>query len=212
MEIKIAIADDHPMIIGGLKNLFIDYPNIKLDNAYPDGMSLMHGLEASLPDILLLDIELPDKNGDELAPIIRKKYPKLKVIALTNFNSAMYVYNMLRYGVNGYVLKNSSPEILIKAIETIHFGEEFIDPVLIERLQQFNSKLGKEVGQKPSLTMREKEVLQLIVNGATTKEISEQLFIGIRTIEYYRSNLFLKLEVKNMAALIKKTLELGLVE
>lgn len=212
MKIRIAIADDHPMIIGGLKNMLAAYPHIELEGTYGTGAELLKGLQQQLPDVLLLDIQLPDKTGDELATTILKKYPELKILTLTNFNSMLYVHNMLRIGVKGYILKTTDPETLIKAIEEVHKGEEFIDQAVKGKLGQYATKMKKEANLRPTLTLREKEILKLTVNGNTIQEISEKLFIGLRTVEYYRSNLLLKLEVKNMAALIKKALELGLAE
>ena len=212
MKIRIAIADDHPMIIGGLQNMLSAYPHIVLEGAYNNGAELLKGLQEKLPDVLLLDIQLPDKTGDELATIILKKYPEQKILTLTNFNSMLYVHNMLRIGVKGYILKTTDPETLIKAIEQVHEGEEFIDQAVKGKLTQYATKMKKEANLRPTLTLREKEILKLTVNGDTIQEISDKLFIGLRTVEYYRSNLLLKLEVKNMAALRKKALEMGLAE
>ncbi len=212
MNINIAIADDHPMIIGGLQNMISVYPQITLVGTYCNGATLLEGLQQVQPDVLLLDIQLPDKTGDLLAPIILKKYPEIRILALTNLNSALYVHNMLRMGVLGYVLKNTDPGMVIKAIEAVYRKEQFIDPALKENLEQFTVRMKREAALKPALTLREKEILRLTVNGDTIQEISEKLFIGLRTVEYYRSNLFLKLDVKNMAGLIKKALLLGLSE
>lgn len=212
MKIRIAIADDHPMIIGGLQNMLSAYPHIVLEGAYNNGAELLKGLQDRLPDVLLLDIQLPDKTGDELATIILKKYPEQKILTLTNFNSMLYVHNMMRIGVKGYILKTTDPETLIKAIQQIYEGNEFIDQAVKGKLTQYATRMKKEANLRPTLTLREKEILKLTVNGDTIQEISEKLFIGLRTVEYYRSNLLLKLEVKNMAALIKKALEMGLAE
>jgi two-component system secretion response regulator SsrB len=212
MNINIAIADDHPMIIGGLQNMISVYPHITLVGAYYNGAELLNGLQQAQPDVLLLDIQLPDKTGDLLAPIILKKHPDIRILALTNLNSTLYIHNMLRIGVLGYVLKNTDPGLVIKAIESVYRGEQFIDPSMQEKLAQFTLRMKREAALKPALTLREKEILRLTVNGDTIQEISEKLFIGLRTVEYYRSNLFLKLDVKNMAGLIRKALLLGLSE
>jgi DNA-binding NarL/FixJ family response regulator len=212
MNINIAIADDHPMIIGGLQNMLSAYNHIKLIGFYSNGEELLQGLKEAQPDVLLLDIQLPDKTGDVLAQIIVKKYPDMCIMALTNMDSALYAHNMLRIGVLGYVLKNTDPGMVIKAIETVYRREPFVDPSIREKLEQFRARMKKEGALKPTLTLREQEILKLTVDGDTIQEISQKLFIGLRTVEYYRSNLFLKLDVKNMAGLIKKALELGLSE
>lgn len=188
------------------------YPQIILTGTYSNGAALLEGLQQAQPDVLLLDIQLPDKTGDVLAPLILKKHPEVRILALTNLDSALYVHNMLRMGAKGYVLKNTDPGVVIKAIETVYEGKEFIDPSMQEKLGQFTVRMKREAALKPALTLREKEILKLTVNGDTIQEISEKLFIGLRTVEYYRSNLFLKLDVKNMAGLIRKALLLGLTE
>ena len=188
------------------------YPHIELIAAFADGAALVAGMETQLPDVLLLDIHLPDKTGDALTPLLLKKHPGLKILALTNIDSTLYVHNMLRLGAMGYLLKNTDPSMVIQAIETVHKGAQFIDPSLSNKLAQFTSRAKKGASMKPSLTVREKEILQLTVHGDTIQEISSKLFIGLRTVEYYRSNLFLKLDVKNMASLIRKTIELGILE
>ena len=212
MSINIAIADDHPMIIGGLKSLLVGYNHLNLVGTYPNGNELLEGLPKIKADVLLLDIQLPDKTGDLLAPVILKQYPELHILVLTNLSSPLYLHNLLRMGVSGYVLKNSDPDVLIRAIEAVHGGSEFIDASLQDKLNQFRLRMRKEAAVKPTLTLREMEILRMTVNGDTMPEISRKLFIGLRTVEYYRGNLFLKLEVKNLAGLIRKALELGLVE
>src|SRR5690606_23240810 len=109
--------DDHPMIIGGVQNMLSNYSHIVLTGIYSNGEELLAGLENSLPDVLLLDIQLPDKTGDELAPLILKKYPNLRILTLTNLNSSLYIHNMLKHGVKGYILKTSDPKTVIKGIE-----------------------------------------------------------------------------------------------
>ncbi len=212
MNIRIAIADDHPMIIGGLQNMLAGYPHIILSATYNDGKTLLAGLESDVPDVLLLDIQLPGKAGDRLAPQILKKYPDLRILTLTNMDSMLYVYNMLRIGVHGYVLKTSDPDTVINAIESIFRGEQFLDPRLEDKLKHYEFRQKKEKALRPSLTLKEKDILRLIVNGCTIREISEKLFIGVRTVEYYRTSLFAKMEVKNMAGLIRKALESGLTD
>ncbi len=211
--IHIAIADDHPMIIGGLENILSRYPHIVLTGTYNNGTSLLEGLrEDGAPDVLLLDIQLPDITGDELTPLILKKHPGVRIIILTNFDSALYVNNMLRRGVHGYLLKTSEKEVLIKAIETVYGGGSYLEPQLHDKMQQLEEREQKAVSSKSTLTNREKEILQYIVNGDTCPEIAEKLFLSVSTVENYRVRIMVKLEVRNTAALVKKALTLGLAE
>jgi DNA-binding NarL/FixJ family response regulator len=212
MQIRIAIADDHPMIIDGLQNMVRNYPHLRLTGAYPDGATLLESIGQDTPDVLLLDIQLPDLTGDHLAPAILKKYPDIRILILTNLDSTLSLYNMMRLGVKGYALKTTDQKTLIRAIETVYRGEEFLEPPLQERLYQFTLRMKKNAAIKPTLTPREKEILQLIINGNTGQEIADKLCIGFRTVEHYRENILLKLDAKNTAMLVKKALTLGLAE
>jgi DNA-binding NarL/FixJ family response regulator len=212
MNIRVAIADDHPMIISGLQNMLSNYPHILLCNTYTTGTALLEDLKSTLPDVLLLDIQLPDITGDKLASVILKKYPEVKILILTNLDSTLYVHNMLRNGVHGYILKNIEPKILTEAIETVYNGGEYVDPLLKEKLEHFKLHMKKESYLAPKLTIREREILQLIVNGNTSEEIAQKLFISHGTVEHYRINILLKMDVKNTAALVKKALTLGYAE
>ncbi len=209
MQIKIAFADDHPMIIKGLHNILANYPHIALIATYPNGTELLEGLKQQVPDVLLLDIQLPGKTGDELAPIILKKYPEIRILALTNFDSTLHVSNMLRQGVHGYLLKNAEEDVLIHAIETVYLGKTFLEERMKEKLHSLDIRITKTVSTKSMLTPREKEVLQLIVNGDTSQEVADKLFLSLHTVENYRTSIMLKMDVKNMAGLIRKALREG---
>jgi DNA-binding NarL/FixJ family response regulator len=212
MDIKVSIVDDHPLVINGLQNMFAHYPFITLSGTYNDGDALLEGLTKELPDVLLLDIQMPGKTGDELLPTLLKKYTGLKIIALTNFDSTLYANNMFKLGVKGYVLKSADEKVIVKAIETVYNGGSFIEEGLKEKMAQLEEKIAKSVFSKFSLTPREIDVLKHIVNGETSQEIANKLFLSLRTVENYRLNIQLKLEVKNTAMLVKKALQMGLVD
>jgi DNA-binding NarL/FixJ family response regulator len=213
MSIRIAIADDHPMIIKGLENMLSHYPHLELTGRYANGTELLERLKAgNVPDILLLDIQMPGQTGDELAPVLLKKYPELKILVLTNFESTLYLNNMLRHGVRGYLLKNTEEDILISAIQTVYEGGEFVEPSMKEKLRQLTVKMKREAGLKSSISLREKEILTCIVNGLTSEEIAEKLFLSVNTVNNYRLNMLLKLDANNTATLVKKALTLGLVD
>ncbi len=210
MKIRIAIADDHPMIIDGLKHMLAAQPHISLEAIYNTGEALLEGLGRQQPELLLLDIQLPGITGDQLVPIITRKFPDIKILTLTSNDSALYIYNMLKAGVKGYILKNSASAHIIKAIEAVYKGEQYLEPALREKLDRFAIKMKNKEGLKPSLTAKEKEVLLLTIEGYSIQEIAEKIFLGQRTVEYYRSNLLLKLDARNLADLIRKALEHGL--
>lgn len=212
MQIKVSVTDDHPLVISGLKAMLTRHEHIQLIGCYDNGQMLLKGLEEQLPDILLLDIQMPDKTGDSLTPIILKKYPSLKIIIVTNFDSALYVNNMMKLGVHGYVLKSAEEKVIIKAIEDVYNGKTYIEDPLKLKMELLQNSVAKSVFAKVSLTPREKEVLQHIANGYTNQEIADILFLSVRTVENYRLNIQLKLNAKNTAILVKTALQLGLLD
>ena len=212
MKINVMIVDDHPMIIDGLRNMLSGYGHVSLIGAFNDGEALLQGLLEKQPDVLLLDIQLPGKPGDELVPVILKKYPEISILALTNYNSALYITTMFRQGALGYLLKTTQQHTLIEAIETVYRKETFIEPSLKEKLQKENGQHNKNIYARLSLTIREKEIIHLLAAGKSNQEIADALFIGYNTVRNYRARIFAKLEVNTISELVKKVLTLGLDE
>ncbi len=210
MNINLTIADDHPVVLHGIQRMLQDAAHIRVFDICYNGGDLLLCLKKQQPDVLLIDIQMPGKNGDELAKIINEEYPRISILALTNMNQTFHVRNMLMSGALGYLLKSSDPHILLKAIETVYSGKQFIDPVMKEMMLE-ESIVVRNV-DTPALTLREKEMLELIVNEYTSQEIAEKLCLSNRTIENYRLNLQFKLGVKNTAGLVRKAIQLGLVE
>ena len=212
MKIKIAIADDHPLVISGVNHILSNCGDMEIAGSYANGKELLSGLAQSQPDVLLLDIRMPGQTGDELAEIINKLYPRIRMLALTNQDNVYYIKNMLRKGVLGYILKTTQEEILLDAIRTVYRGERYLETVLKEKmiLDSFQSKT--QSSEDPVLSKREKEVLQYISADLTSQEIADKLFVSKRTIDSYRLSLLMKLGVKNVAALVKKGIQLGLID
>jgi DNA-binding NarL/FixJ family response regulator len=208
--IKVSITDDHPLVIEGLQNVLRRYAHISLLSSYLDGDALMEGLKKQTPDVLLLDIQMPGKTGDMLTPVILKRYPDLKIITLTNFDSTLYASNMFKLGVHGYLLKSADEQTIINAIETVYNGETFLEETMKQKMEQVEQEA--TLFTKVSLTPREKDVLKHIVYGKTAQEIADKMFLSIRTVENYRLNIQRKLSAKNTAALVRKALQMGLVE
>lgn len=212
-QIKLAIADDHQVVLSGIQNMLKPFSHIILCGQYGSGSALLAGLELQQPDILLLDIQMPDKSGDDLARTILKKYPRIKILVLTVFDTPFYIRSMMQSGCQGYLLKNTDQRTLIEAIETLHNDGQYIEPALKEQLLQNMLRLKKQHAQAvPILTRREKDILQLIVGELTSQEIADKLFLSLRTVEKYRLNIMQKMRVKNTAGLVKAALELGLVD
>ncbi len=210
MHIRIAIIDDHPMVISGLKSLLYYYKNIEIIATYTEGTELLQGLVREQPDVLLLDICMPGKTGNELTRIISQKYPDIRILALTSLDVSYHVKDMLDHGCLGYLLKKTDQQTLIHAIEEVYIGHQYIDDSLKEQMVEVMMNTRK-AGGIPSLTRREKEILQYVASGLTNADIAKKLFLSLRTVKNHRFNLLQKLDVKNSAELIKIAMEAGLV-
>ncbi len=210
--INVAITDDHPLILNGITEIIESTPDMRLSGAYLSAEETAVGLALNTPDILLLDINLPDGNGLDLCKVYTKLYPKMRIIALTTYNQTLIVKGMIQNGAAGYLLKNTSKEELIAAITTVNNGGQYLQEDIKEVL--LSSALGgkKQSSFIPKLTRREKEVLALIVDQHTTAEIAEILFVSPKTVESHRLNLIQKLGVRNTAGLVKEALIKGLLD
>jgi DNA-binding NarL/FixJ family response regulator len=205
--INLAITDDQVIILNGLQKILADVPNIRINGIYNNGDELLEALVKQQPDVLLLDIQMPGKSGIELAAIITKTYKNIKIIALTNIDVLAQIKKILQQGVLGYLLKDASPEIIVKAIETVYDGDQYIQEDLKQQLLNSLSMLNA----KQIVTRREKEILQMIVDEFTNQEIADKLYLSLRTVENHRNNLLQKLKVKNTAGLVKVAIQEGLV-
>ncbi|MET6999976.1 response regulator transcription factor [Chitinophaga defluvii] len=212
MQIKLAITDDHLMVINGLKTMLAPYPHISVVYDTTCAGNLLQALSQVQPDVLLLDIQMPDMDGMELCKQVRKSYPAIRIIALTNFMESHYIKQMLRNGAMGYLLKNTDQATLLTAIEKVYAGEQYLDATL-----QRNMLTEMITGQKRTaydipLTRREKEILKLIAEEHSNQEIADMLYISLRTVETHRLNLTQKLAVKNTAGLVKEAIKRGLAD
>lgn len=212
MDINIAIADDHPLIGEGIRHIFSNYKHLNLHQVYPNGTALLDGLHGFVPDVLILDIQLGDTNGDELIQKVLDLYPQLNVLVFTNFDSPMYAEKMMYLGAKGFLLKTANESSLVTAIETIHTGTSYLERDMAEKIAQLNQRNKRFLTTKTALTLREKQVLQLIVEGFTDAEIASNLFLGLETIKHYRKTLLLKLDAKNTASLVNIALKQGLAK
>lgn len=203
MNIKIAIADDHPMVAEGISKMLARYPQVEITAQYPTGAALLEGLKQQQPDVLLLDIHFPDTTGNELVRIIAPQYPQLKILALTSVDNPFEVQDMMQHGCSGYVQKTIASETLVQAIETVYRGEQFLEPAIKEALVRAMLQPGHKNLQDMKLTTREQEILELICDGLTNIDIGQKLFLSHRTIENYRLTLFQKFGVNNATRLVK---------
>jgi len=203
--IKVFIADDHKMVVKSLSNLINESEIAKVADIYYNLKSCRAGLAKSLPDVLLLDIGMPDGDGVEFCAEITKIYHGLKVIMLTSYKEFNVAKRALHNGALGYVLKNAEPEEIFAAIETVSKGEQFlceeIDILLKSKLKE------QVIWYSP----REKEILQNIADGYTTKEIADKIFRDDETVKTFRKNLLIKFAAKNTSEMVKKAYEQNLI-
>lgn len=213
MPISITIIDDHPLATNGIASMLMPFGQLTILDTFNSADALLEGLKTRQPDVLLLDIMLPGQSGRDIAPVIKSRYPAIKIIALTSLDAPSMVSGMMRRGCSGYLLKDTSQETLVAAIEAVYQGQEFIEPSLkeklLENITRFQSNKTERLAHQ--LTQREKEILKLIVEEYTTQEIAEKLFISFRTVENHRYSLLQKLDVKNSVGLVKLAIQMGLI-
>lgn len=206
--IKIIIADDHQLFRNGIISLLSRRDDMEVVGEAANGKELMALLENKATHVVLLDISMPDSNGLELIKDIRSKYPDTHIVMLTMHAEGQYVVKAVRNGAFGYLLKNVDEQELITAIQQVALGKKYYNAEISELMISNMSIEGETLKQ---LSDRELEILDLVSNGKTTKEIADQLFVSTRTVETHRVNMMKKLNVQNTAELIKKAAHLKLI-
>ena len=197
MATKIFIVDDHYMVIEGIRSLLLGDESLEWTGHATTAESCLAFLQQQQPDVLLMDINLPDKSGIDLCKEVKLRYPAIQVIALSSFNQLSFIQKMIDNGATGYVLKNATREELKEAIEAVMSGNTFLSREAAASMEN-----AKDSGI-PIITKREKEVLVLISEGLTNTAIAEKLFISVTTVDTHRKNLLTKFQAKNTATLIK---------
>jgi DNA-binding NarL/FixJ family response regulator len=211
-KLKLLLADDHALVREGIRSSLDRYPSLSVIGEAVNGKDAVQKCKKLQPDVILLDINMPEMSGLEATPLIRKQCPKTKIIALTVHDTKEYVFQILRRGAHGYVLKDTSSEELVHAIESVaDFGAFFSPAVSQILLQNVVSPDAAAASKAAKLSQREQEVLNLIDEGKTTKEIAAQSNLSARTVETYRVRLKRKLEARNVAELLRRARELRLL-
>lgn len=204
MAISVFIVDDHYMVIEGIRSLLQNDKNIEWAGHAMNAASCLAFLKQQQPDVILMDINLPDKSGIDLCKEVKEKYPSVFVVGLSTFNQQSFIQKMMDNGASGYVLKNATQEELTEAVETVIKGKTYLS-------DEASQTLRKEDNANIVLTRREKEVLELIADGMTNAAIAQKLFISVTTVDTHRKNLLAKLETKNTASLIRIATQLHLI-
>jgi two-component system, NarL family, nitrate/nitrite response regulator NarL len=210
-RIRILLVDDHPVVRKGISSCLVRHEHLVIVGEAGDGPEAVAKAKALMPDIVLLDIDLPQMSGLVVAEVLRKELPNTKVLILSMHQRAEYLPRVLQSGARGYVLKEASPEELVRAIETVNAGECFFSPEMARlALNQFVQ--GSEPGPGlAELTNREREVLVLIAEGLSNKEIANNFGIGVRTVETHRERIMRKLAIHSVAGLTRFAIAKGLI-
>jgi DNA-binding NarL/FixJ family response regulator len=212
---RIVLADDHILVRQGLRRILEEMADLEVIGEAGDGLELLKLLEKITPQIILLDISMPNLRGMEAIREIKALAPETKILILTMHKDKEYLYQAVSAGANGYLLKEDADTELSTAIETIRRGKVYISPLLSGDLagdwaQTYRGK-SKIPYEPDNLTTREREVLKMIAEGKSSKEIADLLFISVRTVERHRANLMDKLSLKKTADLVKYAIQKGYV-
>ncbi|HEY5773577.1 MAG TPA: response regulator transcription factor [Chitinophagaceae bacterium] len=211
--IKILIIDDHPLVIDGIKTMLKDEGYLRIEASVKTAKEALTYLDNNLsPDIILLDINLPDTDGLRLCEIIREKDKSVKILGLTYVNEAGIITQMIKKGANGYLLKSMEREELIEAINKVMDGSVYLSKAANEKILQQLQHYDLSQKNIPALTHREKEILQLLSEGMTSSEIAGKLFLSNHTIDTHRKNMLQKFNVHNTQSLINAVKNLGIIQ
>jgi len=210
-KIRLLLVDDHPIVLDGIKSHLCAQPEFEIVGEAANGLDALQKARLLLPDVVLMDITMPQMNGLEATTMLRKQAPLAKILILTMHNSKEYIAQMIRAGARGYLLKDGSPAELVRAIKAVHAGEVFFAPsvsrVIVDQLVDGGGRVAEPV---QNLTDREREVLSLIAEGLLNKQIADKLGIGVRTIETHRERIMRKLDIHTVAGLTKYAIAQGM--
>ncbi len=217
-SIKVILADDHKLVRAGIRSLLENSDGVSVVGEAGDGREAIELTGRLNPDMVFLDIAMPELNGLEAAVRIKKDYPEVEVIILSMHIDEEYVVHALNAGASGYLLKDSAPNELRLALDTVIKGNIYISPAIPrEMIDDYQRRLKTASSaeelfiSREKLSSRQKEVLQLIAEGNSTREIAEKLFVSVKTIETHRSQIMKKLGINDVPGLVKYAIRKGLI-
>ena len=211
--IDILIADDHKLLIDGIRTALQDIADFNVAAEAGNGYKVIEQLDSGvMVDVILMDINMPMLDGLECTRIVHKKYPEIKIIALSQYDEKRFVKRMVKNGASGYLLKDSGKDTLEKAIRAVHAGGTYFSDKLSMSIVRQELKMEDTKSLFPKLTERELEILNLIGKELSSQEIAEKLFISFHTVETHRANLMNKAGVKNTAGLVRWAVENDLLD
>jgi len=208
--IRVFLVDDHPVVREGLRSLIASFPDLEVVGDAEDAFAIASKVEATQPDVVLLDIRLGNVSGIEAARLLRRNCPSVKIIILTTYDDAEYLQQALAAEVHGYLLKSASHEQLAQAIRAVHRGEKLLSPPLLGKVMEEFGRLARDKSRHESgLSDQELQVLREIAAGATNREIAERLFWSEVTVKRKIQDIIEKLGVANRAQAIAEAIRHG---
>jgi len=212
MRLRVLLADDHALVRAGLRKLLESLPDVEVVGEADDGLTVLTLAAQLHPDLVLMDIAMPKLNGLDAAARLAKEHPQIRVLILSMHQNEDYVRQALRNGAAGYLLKDAAPAELELALKTLRRGETWLSPAVSKGVvSDYVQRLRGEETPGEALTPRQREILQLIAEGHTTKDIARRLDLSVKTVETHRTALMRQLELHDIAGLVRYAIRVGLV-
>jgi len=212
MLIQILIVDDHQLVLDGLRLMLDHREDIKILAEAQNGQIALDYIKTNEVDLVVMDLNMPEMDGLKACKAMKKHNPQIKILILSMISDGKMIKNVVKAGADGYLLKNSGQDELIKAIQDVYAGTKVFDTKILEMMLNPAAKSVKNENMLPSLSRREKEILQLIIEECTTAEIAEKLFISFGTVETHRRNMLSKLGVRNTAGLVAASYQYNILD
>jgi len=210
--IRVLLADNHTLVRAGLRALLRSIDGIEVVAEADDGREALHLVGTQQPDVVLMDVAMPEMNGLEATARVSKEFPSVRVIILSMHANEEYVLQALRAGAAGYVLKDSGVSELELALKSVSRGETYLSPAVSKHVvADYVRRVGGESNSLEHLTPRQREILQLLAEGRSMKEIAQLLFISIKTVETHRAQLMERLDIHDVPGLVRYAIRIGLV-
>ena len=211
-QTRVLIADDHTLVRAGIRSLLEKMPGLDVVAEASDGPEALRLVAEHQPEIVLMDIAMPNLNGLDATRALTESYPQVKVIILSIYSDEEHVYQALRAGAAGYLLKDAATEELELAIRSVAHGDTYLGPQISRPLIDEYLHRTKAPGSVENLSIRQRQVLQLIAEGKTTKQVALELHIGVKTVESHRAQLMDRLNIHDVAGLVRYAIRMGLVK
>ena len=214
LKIRVLVVDDHTIVRDGICALLRLAGDIEVVGEAANGREALEMAKKLMPDVMLMDIAMPNMDGLEATRRIRKEFPKVKVLVLTQYDDKEYVFPIIAAGASGFISKTAASSELVSGIRSVYRGDSFLSPSAAKFLvedYQLEANLRKEQDPYKQLTDREREILKLLAEGYTTRKIADMLVISVKTVGGHKTNLMSKLDIHNRTDLVKYALRKGII-